>query len=89
MDNSNVGIFASAQHYSISRSKVASSAPKPRLKPDASAALRECLTVELNDLNTAEDAAIWAHRVLSTKDTLSAADAECVEKAFQARLLAI
>jgi hypothetical protein len=86
----NGGQEQSAPHSSISRSaKVASSPPKQLLEPEASAALRERLTAELNGLNTAEDAATWAHRVLSIKDTLSAADAECVEKAFQARLTVI
>jgi hypothetical protein len=86
----NGGQEQSAQHSTISRSaKVVSSPRKPLLEPKASAAMRERLTIELNSLNTAEEAANWAHRVLSTKDTLSAADAECVEKAFQARLTAI
>jgi len=59
---------------------------KPTLEPQASAALRDRLMAELNDLNSAEDAANWAHRVLGTKNTLTAADAERVEQAFQARL---
>src|SRR5262249_41864025 len=86
----NGGQERSTQHSSISRSaKVSLSLFKPRLQPGESAALRERLIVEVDGLNTAEDAATWAHRVLSTKDTLTAADAECVEKAFQKRLTVI
>jgi hypothetical protein len=40
-------------------------------------------------MNSAEDAANWAHRVLGTKNTLTSADAERVEKAFQARLASL
>jgi hypothetical protein len=36
-----------------------------------------------------EEAANWAHRVLSAKNTLTTADAERVEQAFQARLASI
>ena len=34
-------------------------------------------------------AATWAHRVMGTKNTLTAADAECVEQAFHARLVIV
>jgi hypothetical protein len=51
--------------------------------------LRDQLTAELKDLNSAEDAANWAQRVLATKDTLTTADAERIEQAFQARLASI
>ncbi len=53
------------------------------------AALRDQLTAEMNDLNSAEQAANWAHRVLSAKNSLTAVDAERVEQAFQARLTII
>jgi hypothetical protein len=43
----------------------------------------------MNDLNSAEQAANWAHRVLGAKNSLTAADAERVEQAFQARLTII
>ena len=51
--------------------------------------MRDQLTAELKDLNSAEDAANWAQRVLATKDTLTTADAERIEQAFQARLASI
>ena len=71
------------------RAKAASSPAKPILKSDASTALRDQLTAELRDFNSAEDAAIWAHRVLGAKNTLTAADAAHVEQAFQERLASI
>jgi hypothetical protein len=71
------------------RAKAVSKPPKPTLEPHASAALRDQLTAELKDLNSTEDAAYWAQRVLATKDTLTKADAERIEQAFQARLASI
>jgi ERF superfamily len=56
------------------------------LEPEASTALRERLTVEMNELNSTEAAASWAHRALALKNTLTAADAERVEQAFATRL---
>ena len=64
----------------------ASGQSKPILGPEASAALRDQLAVELKDLNSADEAANWAHRVLGAKNSLGAADAACIEQAFQARL---
>ncbi len=66
--------------------KAASGQSKPILDPEASAALRDQLAAELKDLKSAEEAASWAHRVLGAKNTLIAADAACIEQAFQARL---
>jgi ERF superfamily len=66
--------------------KAASGPSKPILSPEASAALRDQLAVELKDLNSADEAANWAHRALGAKNSLAAADAGCIEQAFQARL---
>jgi hypothetical protein len=89
-DRFNGGQGESAQRFSSGRSaKAVSSPPKPVLAPEPSAALRDQLTAEMNDLNSAEQAANWAHRVLSAKNSLTAADAERVEQAFQARLAMI
>ena len=41
---------------------------------DASGALRDQLVAELKGIGSAEEAATWAHRVLSAKGTLVAAD---------------
>jgi hypothetical protein len=56
------------------------------LKTDASAALRDRLTAEMKDLGSADEAASWAHRVLGAKTTLTAADAEHVERTFQLKI---
>jgi hypothetical protein len=84
------GQVHSPPQFSIGRrAKAVSNPPKPTLEPHASAALRDQLTAELKDLSSAEDAANWAQRVLTTKDTLTTADAERIEQAFQARLASI
>jgi hypothetical protein len=73
------------------RNGARSSAPSSRvvLPPDQSAALRERLVGELAALNSADEAAAWAHRNLPAKNTLTANDAQIVEERFQARLAPI
>ncbi len=66
--------------------KIGSNSNKPVLAPEASAELRDRLIAELNDLGSADDAAMWAHRCLCEKNKLTVADAQRVEDAFQARL---
>lgn len=63
-----------------------SKSTKSILGPEASAELRDRLVAELNDLGSGDDAAMWAHRRLGEKNKLTAADAQQVEDAFQARL---
>ena len=41
---------------------------------------------ELKEIASSDDATTWAHRILSAKNSLIAADARQVEDAFQARL---
>ena len=75
------------QQFSERRSAKATSRPSRQiLETDASASLRDQLVEGLKHLSSADEAASWAHRVLSEKNTLTAADAERVEAAFQARL---
>ncbi len=62
--------------------------PKPVLAVDQSAALRDRLVAELDALQSSDEAAAWAHRSLPAKNTLTAADADCVEAGFRARLAA-
>ena len=77
----------SAQRISGARSvKTASKPAKPLLGPEASAALRDRLMTELKVIGSSDDATSWAHRILSAKNSLIAADARQVEDAFQARL---
>jgi len=56
------------------------------LEAKASAVLRDQLIAQLKGLNSAEEAADWAHRVLASKDSLDSADAKQVELAFQLKL---
>jgi hypothetical protein len=59
---------------------------KPILRPEASVELPDRLIAELNELGSADDAAMWAHRSLSEKNKLTEVDAQQLEDAFKARL---
>jgi hypothetical protein len=84
------GQESSTQQFSSGRrAKAVLNPPKPALDPKASTALRDQLTAEIEGIKSDEEAANWAHRVLSAKNTLTTADAERVEQAFQARLATI
>jgi ERF superfamily len=61
----------------------------PRLKAQMSAVLRDQLMSELNGIKSAEDAAIWARRILPAKNSLDAPDARKIEDAFQAKLAVV
>jgi hypothetical protein len=58
----------------------------PMLDLEASSALRDQLSAELKRIGSTEEATTWAHRVLTAKGTLVAADAEQIEEAFQHKL---
>jgi hypothetical protein len=58
----------------------------PRLEQQLSASARECLLAECNGLLSIEAATRWAGNVMKTKNALSAADAEAVERAFADRI---
>jgi ERF superfamily len=51
-----------------------------------SASLRESLIEQMASINSADEAAAWAHRNLPAKNKLRAADAKIVEVRFQERL---
>ncbi len=57
--------------------------PKPVLPAQPSAALRDQLLAEIASLNHSDDLALWAHRRLPAKNTLTADDARAVEAAYQ------
>ena len=61
---------------------------KPVLATDASAALRGQLIAEMQQLKDGEELALWAHRQLPAKNTLTADDARAVETACQGVLSA-
>jgi hypothetical protein len=85
------GGHLSAPQYPASRrnGKLQSNPFEPQLGVEASAALRDRLLGELNELAGGDEAALWAHLSLAEKDKLTAADAQCVEVAFQARLASL
>jgi len=56
------------------------------LEPAASAALRDKLIAELKELNSADEAAEWAHRIIGSKNSLIPTDAQQVELGFQLKL---
>jgi hypothetical protein len=60
--------------------------PKPVLATEASLALRDQLLAEIASLNHGDDLALWAHRRLPTKNTLTADDARAVESAYRKQL---
>jgi hypothetical protein len=60
--------------------------PKQSLETEASAELRDRLIAELGSLAAGDEAALWAHRSLSEKNKLTAADALLLEDAFAAQV---
>ena len=86
-DRLNGGEGRSVQQASSGRrANDSSTSSRPKLEPEASADLRDKLTAELNDISSTEEAANWAQRVMGAKNSLTAADAQHVEQAFQIRL---
>ena len=67
-------------------SKVVSNTARPILGTEASATLREQLLDELKVVASPDDAAVWAHRILRAKNSLTEVDARQVEDAFLAKL---
>jgi hypothetical protein len=77
--------YAIQQAIHARRAKAVAS-PSKVLEPEPSAALRDQLMTELEDLSSAEEAANWAHRVIGAKYSLIAADAERIEQDFRTKL---
>jgi hypothetical protein len=61
-------------------------AAHPPLKDQLSAVLRDQLLGQLEGINSAEEAANWAHRILPAKNRLNIANARQVETAFETKL---
>src|SRR2546429_4256894 len=66
-----------------------SSAARSVLGVQLSASLREGLIEQMAAINSADEAAAWAHRNLPAKNTLAAPDAKVAEERVRARLSAI
>jgi hypothetical protein len=71
------------------KNKSASASRHRELSMALSGSLRVELLRQINGLNSADEAALWAQRRLVAKNQLSAADAQQVEKAFAAKLAII
>jgi hypothetical protein len=69
--------------------KASLASARPVLAPEQSAILRERLLEELVPVGSADGAALWAHRNLPAKNTLTPVDAKIVEERFQAKLSTI
>jgi hypothetical protein len=90
--NSSNGRFNS--HHSPAQQSAVRASGKPSLRSspaamlgiNASAELRDQLIKELNDLVSGDDAALWAHRRIREKYSLTATDAKRVEEGFQTLL---
>jgi len=63
--------------------------PKPLLTAEPSAALRDQLIAEIQNLTDGEEIAAWARQRLPAKNTLTADDARAVETACQVVLSAL
>jgi hypothetical protein len=68
------------------RKRTEPSAAQLILGEQLSASLRESLIEQIAAINSADQAAAWAHRNLAAKNKLRAADAKVVEVRFQERL---
>jgi hypothetical protein len=80
------GQAAAAQRTAPGDGKLSGSSARSVLGVQLSASLRESLIQQMAAINSADEAAAWAHRNLPAKNTLTAADAKIVEEWFQARL---
>ena len=63
--------------------------PRTILGPEQSAALRERLLLDLDQLQSADEAADWVHKNLAAKNTLITSDADAVEAGFREKLATI
>jgi hypothetical protein len=70
------------------RSGAASVVARKILDAKQSADMRDKLVDELENVSSPDDAAAWAHRRLASKNALTTADANAVERAFAERLAA-
>jgi ERF superfamily len=63
--------------------------PRTILGPDQSTALRERLLLDLDQLQSADEAADWVHKNLAAKNTLITSDADALEAGFREKLATI
>ena len=87
--NQSNGQTAGARRTPDGDRKRAEASARSVLGMQLSASLRESLIEQLAAINSADEAAAWAHRNMPAKNKLAAADAKMVEERFQARLVQI
>src|SRR5262249_51597840 len=80
------GPAAVAQSMAARNGRPSGSSARTVLGTQLSASLRESLIEQLAAINSPDEAAVWAHRNLPAKNTLTAVDAKIVEDRFQAKL---
>jgi hypothetical protein len=85
-DGLNGGQRHSLQRFRARGAKTVANHSVQILGPEPSAALRDQLATELGEINSADEAATWAHRVLVAKNGLTAADAAFIDEAFRTKL---
>jgi hypothetical protein len=83
------GQAAPAQRPSAGAGRPPGPSARSVLGEQLSASLRESLIQQLTAINSADEAAAWAHRNMRAKNSLTTADAKIVEEQFQARLATI
>ena len=86
---STVRVPSNGGKHSLSRQAVRSDTranDSISLKGQLSAVLRDQLLSQLNEVDSAESAALWARRIIPAKNTLNDEDARQLETAFQAKL---
>jgi hypothetical protein len=79
--------YSNQENSGTRQQKIAN--PTRMLEPEASAVLRDQSIAELKSLNSAEQAADWAYKVLAAKTSLGFADAKQLELAFELKLSAL
>jgi hypothetical protein len=80
------GQDAGGQRAAADGRKFPGPSAKSVLGEQLSASLRESLIEQMPAIKSEDEAAAWAHRNLSAKNTLTAADAKIVEERFQTKL---
>jgi len=79
-------VHAGSSYPDVRRSTPPGRSARIILSTEQSVQARDRLLAELDALRSSDEAANWAHQNLSSKNTLSLADAQLIEASFQAKL---
>ena len=80
---------ATSATIAFARNEKAVRPMRTMLGPEQSAAVRQQLLADMGRLQSPDEAALWVHKNLSLKNTLTAADADLLEAGFRDRLATI